>query len=990
MRSTSPRRARSRTTTRARRGAIPVLALALTAGLGATSPATADDPAYPFRDPRLSVDQRVDDLLSRLTLDEKISLLHQYEPAIPRLGIQSFRTGTEALHGVAWLGKTTVFPQAVGLASTWDPSLIKKIGSAVGDETRGFQQERPAGWGLNVWAPVANPLRDPRWGRNEEGYSEDPYLTGSMATAYGTGLTGGDPDHLKTAPTIKHFLANNNEILRDQTSSDLRPRVLKEYEEAAFKPAIEADAVTGVMSSYNLVNGRPATVNPMLDDDVRGWTDQELLNVTDAYAPGNLVGSQKYYGTQAEADAAALKAGIDSFTGDDTNSAPTTTAVKNALSSGLLKESDIDEAAGHILNIRVRLGEFDPDGGPYGKIDKSVINSPAHQKLAREAAAESMVLLKNQKLKNQDKALPLKAADTKKVAVVGPLADTLYTDWYSGTLPYAVTPKEGIANKLGSSGDVTSSEAVDRIALKDTETGKYITAGTDEGGAALKESATSAGTDTQFDAFDWGAGVLTLRSAANGKYVGYNWSNFVNDQAQPGGWFVQQQFKLEKQDDGTYLLRYAGYETRESWWSNPVYLGPTGDDGTLGFVTKDKAAHYTKDVVRSGVDEAVAAVKGKDTAVVVVGSMPAINGRETNDRTDMGLAGSQETLVKAVKAANPNTVVVVENSYPTTLGDLQKEIPALLWTTHAGQETGNALADVLFGDVNPSGRLTQTWYRSESDLPSILEYDNIKYDRTYQYFKGDPLYAFGYGLSYTTFEYGQVKPVNGGYEVAVTNTGKRAGDEVVQLYTHQRVSRDKQPLKQLKAYQRVSLKPGETKTVKLKLATKDLAHWDVTRSKWVVETGTYDVLIGASADDIRTRTSVKVKGETIPARDLTKTTRAENFDDYEGIRLVDESKASGTSVGATENGAWLKFADAQLGAGAGEFTARVASTGSGTVEVRLGSPTGTLVGTAKTSGTGSTYTYDTVTADLSAAAKGRQDVYLVLSDGLRLSTFSLR
>ncbi|OAH15091.1 glycoside hydrolase family 3 protein [Streptomyces jeddahensis] len=981
MRATRQRRAR------ARRTAIPTLALALLAGLGATTagPAAADDPAYPFRDPRLSVDQRVDDLLSRLTLDEKISLLHQYQPAIPRLGIPSFRTGTEALHGVAWLGKATVFPQAVGLASTWDPSLIEKVGSAVGDEVRGFQQERPAGWGLNVWAPVANPLRDPRWGRNEEGYSEDPYLTGSMATAYGTGLTGGDPDHLKTAPTIKHFLANNNEIRRDTTSSDLRPRVLKEYEEAAFKPAIEADAVTGVMTSYNLVNGRPATVTPLLNDTVRGWTDRELLNVTDAWAPGNLVNSQKYYDTQAEADAAALKAGIDSFTGDDTNSAPTTTAVKNALSSGLLEESDIDGAAGHILNVRVRLGEFDPDGGRYGKIDKSVVNSPAHQKLAREAAADAMVLLKN-----QNKALPLKASETKEVAVVGPLADILYTDWYSGTLPYEVTPKDGIANKLGSSGDVTSSEAVDRIALKNTETGKYVTAGTDADGEALKENATSAGTDAQFDAFDWGAGVLTLRSAANGKYVGYNWANFVNDQAQPGGWFVQQQFKLEKQDDGTYLLRYAGYETRESWWSNPVYLGPTGDDGTLGLVAKENAAHYTKEVVRSGVDEAVAAVKGKDAAVVVVGSMPAINGRETTDRTDMGLAPAQEALVKAVKAANPNTVVVVETSYPTTLGALQKEIPALLWTTHAGQETGNALADVLFGDANPAGRLTQTWYRSESDLPSILEYDNIKYDRTYQYFKGDPLYAFGYGLSYTTFAYGQVKAVKDGYEVAVTNTGTRAGDEVVQLYTHQRVSRDKQPLKQLKAFQRVSLKPGDTKTVKLKVATKDLAHWDVTRSKWVVETGTYDVLVGASAEDIRTRTSVKVKGETIPPRDLAKTTRAENFDDYEGIRLVDESKARGTAVGATENGAWLKFADAQLAAGADEFTARVAGVAPGTIEIRLGSPTGTLVGTAKTSGTGSTYAYETVTAELSAAAKGRQDVYLVLGEGLRLATFSLR
>ncbi|MGW2571725.1 glycoside hydrolase family 3 C-terminal domain-containing protein [Streptomyces sp. NPDC001537] len=955
-------------------------ALTLIAGLGATVPAHADDPAYPFRDPNLSVDARVSDLLSRLTLDEKISLLHQYEPAVPRLGIQSFRTGTEALHGVAWLGKTTVFPQAVGLASTWDPALLRQVGSAVGDEARGFQQTRPAGWGLNLWAPVVNLLRDPRWGRNEEGYSEDPYLTGAISTAYGTGLTGGDPDHLKTAPTIKHFLANNNEEHRDTTSSELRPRVLKEYDEQAFKPAIEADAATGVMSSYNLVNGRPNTVNPALDDTVRTWTPERLLNVTDAYAPGNLVGSQKYYGTLTEADAAALKAGIDSFTDNDTDSGPTTTAVKSALSTGLLKESDVDKAAGDVLSVRVRLGEFDPGGGKYGSIDASVIDSPAHRALARKAATESAVLLKN------DGALPLKK--TGSAAVVGPLADTLYTDWYSGTLPYAVTPKDGIESKLGTS--VASADGVDRIALKDTATGKYVTAGTGEAGAPLKETADS-GTGAQFDVFDWGSGIVTLRSAANGKYVGYNWSTFVNDQKQPNGWYVQQQFKLERQDDGTYLLRYAGYETGESWWSNPVYLGPTGTDGTLGLVAKDQAAHYTKDLVRSGVEEAVAAVKGKDQAVVVVGSDPSINGREGHDRTDLALAPAQEALVKAVRAANPHTVVIVENSYPTTLGSLQKEVPALLWTTHAGQETGNALADLLYGDANPSGRLTQTWYRSDADLPPILDYDIIKSDRTYQYFTGQALYPFGYGLSYTTFAYSGLRRVGDGYEVKVTNTGSRAGAEVVQLYTHQRTSRDKQPLKQLKSFQRVSLKPGESRTVRLQVRPSDLAHWDVTRSKWVVESGTYDVLVGSSSADIRARAAWQVKGETIPPRDLSKTTRAENFDDYStGIDLVDESKASGTAVSAASDGAWLKFADTRPVPGAGEFAARVAGTSSGTVEVRLGSPTGTLVGTAHFAGTSSPYDYTTVTAKLSGATKGRTDVYLMLSKGVRLSTFTLR
>ncbi|MBD0841953.1 glycoside hydrolase family 3 protein [Streptomyces sp. TRM68416] len=963
-----------------RHRATLVVALALIAGTVAAVPAAAE-PEPAFRDPSLPVSERVEDLLDRLTLDEKISLLHQWQPAIPRLGIQSFRTGTEALHGVAWLGEATVFPQAVGLASTWDTGLMERVGSAIGDEVRGFQQERPTGWGLNVWAPVTNPLRDPRWGRNEEGYSEDPQLTGALATAFGEGLTGGDPDHLKTAPTLKHYVANNNEVNRTTTSADLRPRVLKEYDQAAFRPAIEANAATGVMTAYNLVNGRPATVSPDLDEVVRKWTSYDLMNVTDAFAPGNLSGEQKYYPTLAEGDAAALKAGIDSFTDNDANSDITINAINSALNQGLLEESDIDEAAGHILSVRVRLGEFDPGGGKYGAIDKSVINNPAHRKLAREAAAEGAVLLKN-----QGRTLPLKKSG-KDVAVVGPLADTLYTDWYSGTLPYEVTPARGIADKLGVP-EVASSEGVDRIALRNTETGAYVTAGTDADGEPLRE-ATGSGTATQFDIFDWGAGIVTLRSAANGKYVGYNWSNFVNDQEQPGGWFVQQQFAPELQDDGSYLLRYASYETRESWWSNPVYLGPTGADGTLGLVAKARASSYAKEIVRSGVEEAVAAVKGKDAAVVVVGSMPAINGRENDDREDMGLAPAQEALAQAVRKANPNTVVVVENSYPTTLGALQKSVPALLWTSHAGQETGNALADVLFGDVNPAGRLTQTWYRSESDLPSILDYDIIKSDRTYQYFRGTPLYPFGHGLSYTTFRYGPLKKVDGGYEVKVTNTGGRAGDEVVQLYTHQRVSRDKQPLKQLKAFERVSLKPGRTKTVRLNLSRQDLAHWDVTRSQWVVESGTYDIMVGASSTDLRARTTWQVKGETIPARDLSRTTRAENFDDYDSVRLVDESKARGTAVSAAKDGAWLKFADARLGSGADTFTARLAGA-AGPVEIRLGSPTGRLVGTAHFAGTSSPYAYETVTAKLSRAAKGRTDVYLVLGKDQRLSEFSLR
>ena len=319
----------------------------------------------------------------------------------------------------------------------------------------------------------------------------------------------------------------------------------------------------------------------------------------------------------------------------------------------------------------------------------------------------------------------------------------------------------------------------------------------------------------------------------------------------------------------------------------------------------------------------------------------------------------------------------------------QEHVPAIVWTTHAGAETGHAIADVLFGSANPAGRLTQTWYRSDDQLPADLnQYDIISTNQTYLYTREKPLYAFGHGLSYTSFRYGDLRRTNSGYEVKVTNTGSRAGDEVVQLYTHQRSSRDKMPVKQLRAFQRVSLAPGATRTVKLAFKVSDLAHWDVTRGRWVVETATHDVLVGASSADIRARGALRVHGETIPARDLTRTTRAEAFDGYAGVRLVDESKARGTAVGATGAGQWISFEDSRVGR---TFTARVAkeSAGSATIQIKQGSPTGRLLGTATVASTGSRYTYTTTTATLPRVT-GSPDIYLVIGDGVRISEFRIR
>lgn len=947
-------------------------------------PARAE-PLPEFRNPDLPLKVRLNDLTSRLTLDEKISLLHQYQPAIPRLGIASFKTGTEALHGVAWLGEATVFPQAVGLGSTWDPSLIKRVGSAVGDEARAFNKLDPATNGLNLWAPVVNQLRDPRWGRNEEGYAEDPLLTSEIATAYGRGLQGDDPRYLKTAPTLKHFAAYNVEADRTRVSASVRPRVLHEYEYKAFQPALTAGAATGVMASYNLLNGRPTHVSPELGETVRSWSADDLMIVGDAAGAGNISGSQRYYPTATEGVAAALKAGLDSFTENGTNGRPTVAAVKDGLAKGLLTEADIDKPVKHLLSIRFRLGEFDPAGrNPYEKIGPDSINSPAHQQLAREAARKQLVLLKN-----EHRALPLDSAKTKDVAVIGPLADTIYEDWYSGTMPYRITPRAGIAERLGAGGTVTATEGVDRIALRSVATGKYVTAPAGATGGALIADAATAGAAQSLDVFDWGGDTLALRSAANGKYVSRSGETLVNDQDKPNGWFVQQQFGLEKLANGNYVLRYRGNEVSEPWYGPNQYVVLRAD-GTLaiGAATQDTAAQFAREVLVSGTAAAVAAAKKADTAVVVVGSTPFINGREDDDRQGTALAAGQQAIVKAVTAANPRTIVVLESSYPLT-GDWA-QAKAVLWTSHAGQETGRALADVLFGDYSPSGRLPQTWYRTDKELPDPLDFDVIKAGWTYQYHRASPLYPFGHGLTYGAFRYSGLRvgsPVvaaNGRLKVSVdvTNTSRTASEEVVQLYTAQRTSRVAQPVKTLRGFQRLAFAPGQRRTVSFEVKASELAFWDVTRNKWAIESAVQDVQVGSSSDDIRARTTVEVRGEVIPPRDLSRRTAATDFDDYSGIELIDASKVRGDAVGKTTAGDWISFQDVQLGRGATRLEAAVsrASEGTAKVEIRLGSPAGPLAGTLTIPATGDRYTWAATTTQLNPRlARGVRDVYLVFT-----------
>ncbi|MFD5824634.1 glycoside hydrolase family 3 C-terminal domain-containing protein [Lentzea sp. NPDC060358] len=840
----------------------------------------------PFRDRDLPPAQRVADLLARLTTAEKIGLLHQWQPPVPRLGIAAFRTGTEALHGVAWLGRATVFPQAIGLASTWNPELVRAVGDATGTEVRGLHHKDPVAHGLNVWAPVVNPLRDPRWGRNEEGYSEDPLLTSVMGTAYARGLRGDHPVYLKTAPTLKHFLGYNNETDRCTTSSSLRARVLHEYELPCFRGPVEAGAAVAVMPSYNLVNGRPAHLAPQIEDHLRRWGDVAV--VSDAWAPSNVAGEQAYHPDDVTAHAALLRAGLDSFTDHDADPSVTTGHLAEALARGLITEDDVDRAAGRLLALRVRLGEFDPpEGNPFAAITEDVVDAPEHRALALEAARQSIVLLKN------DALLPL--AQGGRIAVIGAHASVLFEDWYSGTLPYSVTPLDGITSLH--SGETTFAEGLDRIAAVGDERG--------------------------YDLAEWGGGVVTLRDPRTGRYLASSPDGaVVAERTMPGGWEVRELFELTHLDDGTCLLR------------NTVL----GRYLALGRFVDDAADATRWRVERTGVAEAVALAGAADVAVVVVGNDPHINGRETQDRTTLDLPSAQTELVRAVRRANPRTVLVVVSSYPYALVEEDEHVPSILWSSHGGQELGRALAEVLFGAVSPSGRLTQTWYRGTGQLPDLLDYDVLGARSTYLHFEGDPLYEFGHGLSYTRFSYGPLvssaATVRQGerFEVSVevTNSGDRPGAEVVQLYDSQRESRVPQPSRKLIAFDRVHLAPGESRVVRFPLNGGLFWHWDVVSDQPVVETSAHDLWIGPWT---RARTEIRVIGEETGLRG--EHLRAELFDDCAGVVLADETRERGTVVESTEAGGWILLGDVLVDERATHCTARVAGAG-GELVLRTG------------------------------------------------------
>lgn len=715
---------------------IPLLLLAFSC-IGEN--ALAQTNSYPFQNPNLPVEERVSNAVSLMALDEKINLL-RFRAGVPRLGIPALGSA-EGLHGEAmggvanWTPKppipTTIFPQAIGLGETWDPEILRQAAATESYEARYIaQNEKYKKGGLIIFAPNADLGRDPRWGRTEECYGEDPFFNGTMVVAFVKGLQGDNQRYWRTASLLKHFLANSNEDGRDSSSSDFDEQLFREYYSVPFRMGIVDGGARAFMTAYNSWNGIPMMVNPVLKNvAVKEW-GQDGIICTDGGAFKLLITAHNFSTNYAVAAAAAINAGITIFLDRYQSS------LSNAVAEKLLCESDLDASIKGNLRVMIKLGLLDtPNEDPYAKIGQASESEPwlseEHRVLARRVTQESIVLLKN-----SGNQLPLDKDKIKSIALIGPRANEVLLDWYSGQPPYAVTPLEGIRNKVGTN--------------------------------------------------------VIVRFVAN------------NDNGEA--------VKLAAVSDVVIVC---------------VGNHPTGD-----------VTNWAKVALPS-------------------------YGREAVDRKSIAL--EDEQLIKQLYAANRKTVVVLVSSFPYAINWTQKHVPAILHLTHCSEEQGSALADVLFGDYNPAGRLVQTWPKSLGQLPPMMDY-NIRDGRTYMYSKGQPLYPFGFGLSYTKFDYSNLKTSSqslnraGSLTVSIDlkNTGSRAGDDVVQLYVKHLNSTVPRPIQELKGFKRVTLQAGEQKTVEIPLTASSLAYWSTAKHAFLVEPDRIQIRIGGSSADIRTVTEIEV------------------------------------------------------------------------------------------------------------------------------------
>lgn len=830
----------------------------------------------PFWDTSLSREKRIDWLLDALSMDEKLTCLGSRMPELPRLGLPAFGLGGEAAHGVEARNDqfmvsepdlTTSFVQPIGLSATWDPEIIRRAGEVVGTEARVVNHRHP-GRGLSRWAPTVDLERDPRWGRNEEGYGEDAVLTGAIAGAYIRGMQGDDPEHLRIAATLKHFYGNNTEEGRGWKNASIDPRNRYELYLEPFRRCIEEAHAQGIMTAYNRINGAVGILNNEVKDILKkkyGLTHA----VGDGGALGLVVTLQHYFGTHAEAVAAALKAGVD---GMSDNPVMVEAAAREAYSLGLITEKDIDDAIRAKLNVALRLGVYDREGrNPYDRVTEEDILTEESRRVCRQVSREAVVLLKN-----QDGLLPLSEdIPAEDIALIGPLADAWYQDWYGGQPPEKVTLREGL-RQLGK--EPAYADGLDRVKLK--MNGKYLALNEDD-------SLCTADEGDVFIRENWGEGACTFRCVRNGKYLGSRIAVpmgetpcFVGaDRTAAFNWFVLERFFAEPQPDGGFLLLNRFHDPMEMNEEGLVYSSRITEGTPL----------YAE-VVEDGIEKAMKLVEGKKVIILAVGCQSMINAKEEIDRATLCLPPDQERLVERVIASGIPAVMALFTNYPYTINRAQEGISAILMSATGAQDMGHAMAENIFGKNHPAGRLNMTWYKDVSQLPHIDDYDIIKGGRTYRYFEGEVLYPFGFGLTYSRFAYSNLSVICRWGRLkarfAVVNTGDKVSDEVAQLYAVAPASRAKKPLRQLIGFERLKdVAPGESRMVEMDISADELRYYDVVSASLMVEDGEYSFFAGPSSAERAAEATAFVPGRKPGLRTMTERIAADHYDDYENISL---------------------------------------------------------------------------------------------------------
>ena len=828
----------------------------------------ADLTNAPFRNPALPIDQRVNDLVSRMTLEEEVSQMVHLAAAVPRLGIPEYNWWSEGLHGAAREGYATVFPQAIGLAATFDPDLLHQEAHVIGTEFRAknneFVKEKGySDWyhGLTVWSPNINIFRDPRWGRGQETYGEDPFLTAQMGVAYVTGLQGDDPKYLKALATPKHFAVHSGpEPTRHTADVKVSAHDLEDTYLPAFRAAVTAGAGS-VMCAYNSIDGKPACAQPMLlQQHLRDDWHFSGYVVSDCGAASDISQGHRYTQTLEQGMAAAVKSGMDIICAWPMQDLKVERdAVLKAAQQGLLSNEDIDRAARRLFTARMKLGMFDPPSSvPYTNITIADNDTEPHRQLALQAARETLVLLKN-----SDHLLPI-GAKYKTIAVVGPNADSVdpLLGNYNGTPSKPVTILDGIRKRFsdstvlyaaGSSLTGSPLEAIPAEFLKNESGQTGLTAEYFKG-TGLKGIPAIARTDLRVD-FNWrsGAGPELLEDFS------VRWTGTLTVPSTADydiGFTGTDAFHFWLEDK---LIGESGYSDTSKTRLQNVHLEAGHAYSIKIECSQEGSAGLAKLVWHApgASDSYTDVVQKADLVVAVLGLAGELEGEEMpihiegfsgGDRTSLDLPRAQEQLLEKLVASGKPVVLVLMNGSALAVNWADQHVAAILEAWYPGEEGGTAVAEVLAGDFSPGGKLPLTFYKSVSQIPAFENYD-MK-GRTYRYFTGKPLYPFGYGLSYTSFEYGNLsldKTTVGATDdvvasVDIKNAGATASDEVVELYVSHSGARGT-PIRALAGFRRVHLNPGETQKVQITIPNRNLSFVDEAGVRRIAP-GTVQVWVG--------------------------------------------------------------------------------------------------------------------------------------------------